>query len=627
MDKRSLLFVVALTVGLFFINHWFNSKDSERRSSQVAQSAKVIEKVSPILQTPSPVFTEQDGALYVLENEFQQVVFSSVGGSIAEINLPFQSATNKKSLVLPIGFDRVMEKEYPYNAHYPSAPFYRWTEGQSLKAEKTSLSGYYPLLRRSVVGIGNLPIYPMPAQNFAFQVISDSEVFSAPTYQLTRFEKDLIEFEFSDDKRKITKTYSLTSEKTPYCLDVEIKVEGDSRGLWITTGIPEVELISGNFSPVLKYLINKNQKTQVESLSLPKAIATYSSIQPNWMSNSNGFLGLIIQPLSETGVGFRSRYVSGSLAPTRISLIDSAYDVYPVDKYPGYEYLVPLKTSQGSTKIRFFAGPYQDNLLQNIDVLLAQTEGNPRFVSAMSFQGWFTFISEPFAKFLFILMKFFYQITHSWGFSIILLTVALRVMLYPLNGWSIKSSLKMQQMAPLTAAIQEKYKKDPKKAQMEVVALYREKGVNPLTGCFPMIIQIPFLIGMFDLLKSVFELRGASFIPGWIDNLTAPDVVFSWNYPIFFFGTSLHLLPVLLGGIMFLQQKISSPLPKNTKILTEQQKQQKLMGNVMVVVFTVMFYHFPSGLNIYWLSSMGLGIVQQWVTNKKMKPMIISKVK
>ena len=162
---------------------------------------------------------------------------------------------------------------------------------------------------------------------------------------------------------------------------------------------------------------------------------------------------------------------------------------------------------------------------------------------------------------------------------------------------------------------------------MAIVALYREKGVNPLTGCFPILIQIPFLIGMFDLLKSVFELRGASFIPGWIDNLTAPDVVFSWNYPLFFFGTSLHLLPVLLGGVMFLQQKLSSPLPKSDKALTDQQKQQKLMGNIMVIVFTVMFYHFPSGLNIYWLSSMGLGIVQQWMTNKKMKPMVISRVK
>ena len=137
-------------------------------------------------------------------------------------------------------------------------------------------------------------------------------------------------------------------------------------------------------------------------------------------------------------------------------------------------------------------------------------------------------------------------------------------------------------------------------------------------GCLPLLIQMPFLIGMFDLLKSSFELRGVSFIPGWIDNLTAPDVLFTWNYPIVFFGTQFHVLPILLGVVMYIQQKFSSTISKNQKILTDQQKQQKFMGNIMVIVFAVMFYHFPSGLNIYWLSSMLLGILQQWYMTKKM---------
>jgi YidC/Oxa1 family membrane protein insertase len=150
--------------------------------------------------------------------------------------------------------------------------------------------------------------------------------------------------------------------------------------------------------------------------------------------------------------------------------------------------------------------------------------------------------------------------------------------------------------------------------------LYRSKKINPLSGCFPLLIQMPCLIGMFDLLKSAFELRGAKFIPYWIDNLTAPDVVFSWGYPIPFFGTDFHLLPFLLGAVMYFQQKFSAALPKDKDApLTDQQRQQKFMGNIMVVVFTVMFYHFPSGLNIYWLSSMLLGILQQWYTTKKLK--------
>lgn len=174
----------------------------------------------------------------------------------------------------------------------------------------------------------------------------------------------------------------------------------------------------------------------------------------------------------------------------------------------------------------------------------------------------------------------------------------------------------MQQLSPQIQAIQQKYKKEPKKAQIEIMSLYREKKVNPFTGCIPIIIQIPFLIAMFDLLKSSFQLRGAVFIPGWINDLTAPDVLFQWKTPIFFIGNQFHLLPILLGIVMFFQQRLMSSAPKDPNKMTDQQRQQKTMGTVMTVVFMVMFYHFPSGLNLYWLSSMLLGILQQVITNK-----------
>lgn len=613
MDKRSLIFILALSAGLFFVNQWFTPSPTTPAKPAVVEAPSITTEPSADLS----LLTESNGELYVLENEYQQIVFSSVGGSVSEINLPLQSQSNEKSIVLPIGFDRTMEENYPYNDHFPDGRFWTMKTGSLSQVPEGTLGGYYPLLRRNILNPQGKPTLPLSARYFAFNVISDMENLHNNTYHVTRFEKNLIEFSYADAYRKITKTYTLASEDTPYCLELEVKVEGDGRGLWLTTGVPDVELISGNFSPLLKYL-TYNQKTQVENLSLPKATTTYSSIQPSWISNSNGFLGLILQPLSDTGAGFRTQMIPGNLAPTRLSIIDPELNAYPTDKYPGYEVLLPLKSNQ-PIKMRVFAGPYQDGLLKGLDATFSKTEKNPNFSLAMSFQGWLTFISEPFAKFLFLLMKFFYQITNSWGFSIILLTVALRVMLYPLNGWSIKSSLKMQQVAPQVTALQEKYKKDPKKAQMEVLALYREKGVNPMTGCLPVLIQIPFLIGMFDLLKSAFDLRGASFIPGWIPNLTAPDVVFSWGFPIWFIGTSFHLLPVLLGLSMFLQQRMSSQAPKDPKLMTDSQKQQKMMGNIMTLVFTVMFYSFPSGLNIYWLSSTLLSVLQQWITSKQLK--------
>jgi len=176
---------------------------------------------------------------------------------------------------------------------------------------------------------------------------------------------------------------------------------------------------------------------------------------------------------------------------------------------------------------------------------------------------------------------------------------------------------------PYVQKVQEKYKSDPKRMQLEVMNVYKEHGVNPLMGmtggCFPLLIQMPFLIGMFDLLKSSFQLRGASFIPGWINNLSAPDVLFSWGFHIPLIGTEFHLLPFLLGATMFLQSRVMSNLPKDPAEWTEQQRQQRAMGSIMAIMFTWLFYNFPSGLNIYWMSSMLLGMGQQWWTKKKME--------
>ena len=181
MDKRSLMFVVVLTVGLFFVNNWFHSKDQERKTSTTAtQAVASIETTTPA-PTPAPVMTtESSGSLYVLENEFQQVVFSSVGGSIAEINLPFQSSENKKSLVLPIGFDRSMEKDYPYNAYFPSESFYKVQNGQIQKEHQGSLGGYYPLLRRRYLRIGEK--FPEINSTSGIPVVSQRPLASPSTF-------------------------------------------------------------------------------------------------------------------------------------------------------------------------------------------------------------------------------------------------------------------------------------------------------------------------------------------------------------------------------------------------------------------------------------------------------------
>lgn len=623
MDKRSIIFVIGLTIALFFVNQWFSSKSTapgpapqQKKVENFAQEFNTGEEVS------SPVIQKVSGEQYfVIQNEYQQVVFSNIGGAIAELNLPFKSKENPSSFVRPIGIDRTYADEYTYNDHFPALPYFINDGTGVKKIDATPVGGYYPLLRRTLFKTAN-SVPTAPTKNYALKIVSDSFALNNQEFTVKRLEKDLIEFELADSDRKINKIFRFPKDpkSAPYCLEVAIKIDGDARGLWLTSGVPEVELISDSPAPALKYtVINSKQKSILEEVSLPKECTSFSSIMPDWVCSSNGFFGLIVDPLTDIPAGMRACKITGVEDPTRLTLIDSQHNLYPADKYPGYELQLPLTAKQ--MQFRYYAGPLEDEILTRLDETYTDAASgyNPNYIAALSFHGWFTFISEPFAKFLFILMKMFYKVTSSWGISIILLTVALRIMLYPLNAWSIKSTMKMQMVAPKVTAIQEKYKKDPKRAQLEIMALYKEKGVNPLSGCFPLLIQLPFLIGMFDLLKSTFVLRGASFIPGWIDNLTAPDVLFSWNVPIIFFGTDFHLLPFLLGGVMWAQQRFSASAPKDKKLMTDQQKQQRLMGNIMTIVFTVLFYHFPSGLNIYWLSSMALGILQQWMMNRRMK--------
>jgi YidC/Oxa1 family membrane protein insertase len=576
MDKRTIVFVILMTAVFYTVNYFF-FPPAKHSPAQIEQ----------VVTAPTPS-KPPEGRLYVLENDYQQLVISTLGGAVAEINLPFKSKENTKSVVRKIRFDNILSTDYPQNDSFPSAG-YETSQGSFPHG---TAGGYYPLLRRGI------------SPKYFGMTLGDEMA----TYSLERLEKNLIVMEGKTENGRITKTYRLPDdpEASPYTFSLTVQIQGNGQGLGLGTGVPEVEIMSGSSSEALKYLVTKGREQVTEQLSLPKGEVMISSVQPDWIADSNGFFAILLDPQEEVGSGMVAAKIPGHDAPTRLSLIDAPNTPYPAEKYPGYEMRLPLKKGSGTYEFKVFAGPLAKSVL-----------AKNGYTAAKSYHGWFSFISGPFAKFLFLLMQGFYAIIPSWGLAIILLTIALRIMMYPLNAWSIKSTIKMQKLAPKLAQLQEKYKKDPKRAQVEIMGMYKEQGVNPLGGCLPLLIQMPFLIGMFDLLKSAFELRGATFIPGWITNLAAPDILFSWHTPIWFFGTSFHLLPFLLGAAMYWQQKMSAAKTKNAAQLTDQQRQQKMMGNIMTVLFTVLFYHFPSGLNLYWLSSMLLGILQQWWMSKK----------
>jgi len=593
----------------------------------LTEAGNLTPHLHPLIPSSLRSTKKSEEKFYVLENSYQQLVFSNYGGALAEINLPFHTENNLLSVVREIAFDREMVKEHPDNAHFPAHPYYTPPlspgEGPEFHPRGT-LGGYYPLLRRDLVGHSPGQSLRLKPQFYALNIVSEYPELAEMIYEVTAFNDHSITFEAIQHHRRLTKRYFLGDSahpEGPYCLNLDLTIEGEGRGLWLTSGVPEAEWISGGLAPSLKDRLTRHGKSEVEKIELPQEMTTVTSTHPDWICGSNGFLGMIIDPLKDIDPGYRVQYVSGIAAPSRLIKFEKTNDRFKAANLPGYMTSLPLKSQGGALTFRFFAGPFDTQVLEQVDALYSDpaTGSNPDYIACQTMHGWFTFISEPFAKFLFVLMNLFHSVSGSWALSIVLLTISLRLMLYPLNRWSTQSMLRMQQINPEVTAIQEKYKKDPKKVQIEIMHLYRERGVNPASGCLPLLIQMPFLIGMFDLLKSSFALRGVPFIPGWIDDLTAPDVLFSWKAPLFFIGNNFHLLPILLGVVMFLQQRLMATQPKDPHLMTDQQRQQRTMGTVMTAVFTVMFYNFPSGLNIYWLSSMLLGMLQQWMMSRKMQ--------
>lgn len=197
----------------------------------------------------------------------------------------------------------------------------------------------------------------------------------------------------------------------------------------------------------------------------------------------------------------------------------------------------------------------------------------------------------------------------NYGVAIILLTILFKLIFWPLGTKSYKSMAEMKKLQPLMAEIRKRYKDDKKKMNEEIMGLYRTYKVNPMSGCLPMIVQIPVFIAFYRMLYGAIELRHAPFLL-WIDDLSAPDRLLRFHTAIPFMAPpyGIPVLTIIMGATMFLQQKLSPP-PGDPS--------QAKMMMLMPLVFTVIFINFPSGLVLYWLVNNILSIAQQYYITRK----------
>jgi YidC/Oxa1 family membrane protein insertase len=271
-----------------------------------------------------------------------------------------------------------------------------------------------------------------------------------------------------------------------------------------------------------------------------------------------------------------------------------------------------VRSSVNTDVFRFYMGPQQKQEL----ALYNSPEDNGfglkdlQLEKAMDASTWFGWL-ENVLKWL---LGVFYLIVPNYGVAIILLTILIKVVLFPFTRKSFQSTSKMAALNPQMQEIREKYKDNPTKMNQELSELYKREKVNPMGGCLPMLLQFPVFIALYGLLNKHFELRGAVFIPGWISDLSAPESI--WNFSpvnVPFIGSDLRLLPILYVATMVFSMKVSQTGAQTSGTGAGM---NKMFTYVMPAMFFFILYNAPSGLILYWTVMNLFTILQQQVTNK-----------
>ena len=325
---------------------------------------------------------------------------------------------------------------------------------------------------------------------------------------------------------------------------------------------------------------------------------TYSSIEagkPIDYSSTGGWLG------------FTDKYWLTALVPPQEDAIKARFthvlqggvDRYQTD-YLGSQITVPADGT-AATSTRFFAGAKEFNLLDAY-----AKSGIPHFDLAIDF-GWFYFLTKP----IFLVLQFFFGLLGNFGLAILLLTLIIKLLFFPLANKSYAAMSKMKLLQPEMQKIRERFPDDKARQQQEIMAMYKKVGANPLAGCLPIVIQIPVFFSLYKVLFVTIEMRHAPFF-GWIHDLSAPDPTTFINlFGLLPFAppeaiahfVAIGAWPLIMGVTMYLQQKLN-PQPVDPV--------QARMFMLLPIVFTYMLSAFPAGLVIYWAWNNLLSIAQQW---------------
>lgn len=397
----------------------------------------------------------------------------------------------------------------------------------------------------------------------------------------------------------LIKTISLPPGK--YNINMDIALKNDTNAE-----------VSASYSIVASSMITREGEPSadmaaVTGVALGNKRTKFVRTAPKEFPSRNESVGII-------WAGSTNKYFSTILKPSSSDLIASmnaqAFDAQGMltnEKATQGDFMVTVQTNKFripphetvNHSYIYFAGPKKEQVLEQYETL-----------DTLLSYGWFTSISKVLLTFL----NAVHRVIPNYGISIILLTIIIKAILFPLTRKSQVSMFRMQQLQPMINQLKEKYKHDKQRMGKEQMLLFKKYGANPMSGCLPMVLQLPVFFALFRTLQLSFEMRQAPFM-FWINDLSRPDTLLLLPFSIPFLGNALNILPLIMTGASFAQMKVT---PKAPAADPQAQAQQKMMS-FMPIMFAFILYHMPSGLTVYWTTSTLFSIIEGIIIRKTIK--------
>ncbi len=591
MDKRTILAFVLIGIVLLIMRTDFyrdlvmpeqktivseSLQDSTYNDKETSLAAKTEKEIPATQENISPIASEvmdekeKNDKTFLFSNINNDVIYDEV---IVETEL-YKARINPKGAVI----SSWILKNYEYK------------ENENVQLIKDA-------------GVGNLGLFfiidgdTVYTYDSVFKPNKKNVLFrNNQTSETIKFTLDL------NDRRQIIKTFTFFRDEYIVDLNIEMKeipLQFDNHQYFLAwnSGLKYAELDYNGYvdkedvNSAKAYIYQGGSK---EDLSLPnkpyehKSRDDFSGIV-DWAAVRTKYFAMIIIPDKEYDIEPTLKGKTSPLYknPNLKDRVEKDYTVILKSNIP------PTNLNNVNQNFRVYIGPLDYSIIKNY---------HPTLGKLMDFG---MSIIRPFAKLVLKSFVFLHEFIPNYGVVLIVFSILIKILVFPLTRKSYVSMQKMQTLQPKMNELKEKYSKDPQRMNKETMKLYKEEGVNPLSGCLPTLLQLPLLWAVFIIFRNTIELRGAEFV-WWIKNLSAPDTIFQLPFSIPFYGDLVNVLPIVMGVSMLIQQKMTMKDPK-----------QKAMVYFMPIFFTLLFNSFPSGLNLYYTLFNFFTILQQKFTHEK----------